>query len=529
MEYITKSQMDEVGVTADQQRDTASTSPSSSATALSPVWTRMPRELVCMVVERSDRKTLYNWTHTSKFYYNVAADVIWESFKIYDPNPARVWFRIDALRCKLPFQTKSPAQRVRTLTFSCSQVLWRLARETTVHSLMLFTDLQRIVLEDHVPLDAFDALKYKIHLKDLELRLDSTFLPSDDDDYSSYTLKFVPIAGLTHLQHLAIGRFTPLEALGLAKAISNLPLIKLTVFAAPPADLEDTRKSYAGTEHDKSPIQTFLESSLTVHGDCSHRLPLSLQEIKLRDIYRPFKSTHKDLLLNSICSLNVSTLDLGLVATKELVHFFDHARLPNLSSFTVSGCRHFLPDSAWAALGLNFDQNPLVDLPDIPVHGSFVEFLNRHRQSLVNLTIRPGLHLSWPGDQVSLNFSKEHLERLGQTDQRSTVQKSKPVMILAADGKSLSQEAWNLAGRVGSCSPRAISPFSWSCFCMEAEHCITMRFIERRDGIFDANVGELGSEDEDDDEAEDEDDDQNEDEDMMYDDEDDEEMMFFEA
>ncbi|KAL8881168.1 MAG: hypothetical protein Q9192_007856 [Flavoplaca navasiana] len=528
MQAMTESQMDEEAVTADQDADTASTSPSSSATELSTVWTGMPRELVCMVVERSDRETLHNWTQTNKFYYNVAADVIWDSFKIYDPNPARVWFRIDALRCKLPFQTKSPAQRVRTLTFSGSQVLWRLATETTVHSLTLFTDLQRIVLEGHVPSDAFDALKYKIHLKDLKLRLDSAFLPSEGDDYSSYTLKFVPLAGLTHLQHLAIGRFTPFEAPGLAKAISNLPLIKLTVFAAPPADLEDPRKSYAGTEHDKSPIQTFLESSLADHGKCSHHLPFSLQDIKLQDVYRPFKSTQKDLLLNTVCPLNVSTLDLGLVATKELVHFFDYTRLPKLTSFTVSGCRHFLPETAWAALGLNFDHNPPVDLPDIPVHGSFVDFLRRHRQSLEHLTIRPVMRLRWPGDQVSLNFTKEHLERLGQTDQRSTLQISKPVVILPADGKPLSQEAWNLTGWVGSCSQRPISTFSWTCFCKEMEHFITMRFIERRDGIFDANLGELGSEDEDDDEAEDEDDGQNEDEDedMMYDDEDDEEMMY---
>ncbi|KAL8977335.1 MAG: hypothetical protein Q9205_006840, partial [Flavoplaca limonia] len=302
-----------------------------------------------------------------------------------------------------------------------------------VHSLMLLADLQRIVLKGHVHSDAFNTLKYRKHLKDLELRLDSAFLPIEGDDYSSYTLKFVPLAGITHLQHLAIGRFTPFEASGLAKAISNLPLIKLTVFAAPPADLEDPRKSYAGTEYDKSPTQTFLESSLADHGKCSHHLPLSLQDIKLRDVYRPFNSTHKDLVLNTICSLNVSTLDLGLVASKELVHFFDHARLPNLTSFTVSGCRHFLPDTAWAALGLNFDHNPPVDLPDIPVHGSFVEFLGRHRQSLENLTIRPGLHLSWPGDQLALNFTKEHLQRIAKTDQRPSLQQSEPVLILAAD------------------------------------------------------------------------------------------------
>ncbi|KAL8870504.1 MAG: hypothetical protein Q9198_007613 [Flavoplaca austrocitrina] len=503
MENTTESQMDEEAVAADQHGDTASTSSSSSATELSRVLSGMPCELVCMVVERSDDGTLFNWTHTSKFYYNIAADVIWKSFVICDAKAGRAWSWTNFLRYKMPFQTKSPAQRVRALTFSCSQVLWSNATKPMVHSLMLLADLQRIVLKGHVHSEAFNTLKYRKNLKDLELRLDSAFLPIEGDDYSSYTLKFVPLAGITHLQHLAIGRFTPFEASGLAKAISNLPLIKLTVFAAPPADLEDPRKSYAGTEHDKSPIQTFLESSLADHGKCSHHLPLSLQDIKLRDVYRPFKSTHKDLVLNTVCSLNVSTLDLGLVASKELVHFFDHARLPNLTSFTVSGCRHFLPDTAWAALGLNFDHNPPVDLPDIPVHGSFVEFLGRHRQSLENLTIRPGLHLSWPGDQLALNFTKEHLERIAKTDQRPSLQQSEPVLILAADGKPLNQEAWNLAAWAGSCSQGSISAISCTCFCKEMEHCVTMRFIE----AIDSTIDEDDEDDDDDDDDDDEDDD----------------------
>ncbi|KAI4251349.1 MAG: hypothetical protein L6R42_008417, partial [Xanthoria sp. 1 TBL-2021] len=341
----------------------ASSTSSSSATALSPVWSGMPRELVCMVVERSDRETLRNWSRTSKFYYNIAADIIWNSFAVRDPKPGRAWYRIDALRSKLRFQTKSPAQRVKTFTYFATQdgsnfdavIERRLATRCMTDALKYMPNLQLVALEGHVHPDGFDALTQNKQLQKLRLRLCSEYLRFDNDapeePSCSYTLNFAPLAGITSLRALLVGRLTPREAPGLALAVRGLlQLLKLQLSAAPPADTEDPRGSYAGTDNDNSPIQIFLETVLSKPTASKRHLPLSLTHIQFQDIYRPFRSSKKDLVLAAIRS-DVCFLDLSIIATQQLKHFFRHAAMPRLSFFTVAGCRHFLPDVAWKALG----------------------------------------------------------------------------------------------------------------------------------------------------------------------------------
>lgn len=474
----------------------------------------MPPELVCMVVERSDRKTLRNWSCTSKFYYNIAADVIWNSFAVRDPKPGRAWYRIDALRSKIRFQSKSPAQRVKNFDFVaaparsefCHVIQRRLAIRCMSDALRNLPNLERVLLEGDVHPDGFDALRQNKKLQELRLRLWAEFLPFDDDapeePFCSYTLNFASLAGLKYLQRLSIGRLTPCEAPVLALAIRDLQLISLMVFAAPPADSEDPRKSYAGTEDDNSPIQKILELLLTSRGGCSGHLPLSLQDITLRDFYRPFKSSNNDLLVNTIRPVNVSKLELCVIATKQLIH---HVRFPNLTSFALSGCRHFLPDTAWMALGLDFDKDAPIDPPASPMYGSFLGFLGCHRQSLESLMISHILSFGRPGDEGLLYFAKDDLKRLGDPGRGLTPQELEPSLLLGTRVETHNQLAWVFSNWTHSCSqvPSDDEALS-SCLCVEKEHGITMRLIEARDNFVDEEEDEYGDEDEDVDEDDEE-------------------------
>ncbi|KAI4239579.1 MAG: hypothetical protein LQ349_000253 [Xanthoria aureola] len=449
---------------------------SSPGSTMSPVWFSLPNELVCMVVERSDRETLFNWAYTSKFYYNVAADLIWRSFRVR--NPGRKPYPFDALGPTFPFQSKSPAQRIKNFEFF-SALRRGLAISCITNALGQLSNLEHVSLEGHVHPDGFNALIQNKNLRCLSMRQGTEFQPDDGNETSeslcSYTFNFAPLAGIASLADLRVGQLTPAEAPGLAKAIRDLPLVKLTIVAAPPADLDDPRKSYSGTEIDKSPSQTILEITLESPGEIKGTLPPTLQDITLRDRFRPFQSTNKDLLLDVFRPVDVSKLELLVMAPKQLVHFFHHARFHNLTSFTVNGCRHFLPDTAWTALGLDIDKGAPIDPPDIPIYGSFFDFLSRHQQSLKDLTMRPGL--LHPGCNYTLRFKKGDLKRLGDLDRTIRTFETPGATSIGYHHK---QWVWEAYEWTRSCSQRPTDhrAFLCSCLCMENERCITMATME---------------------------------------------------
>ncbi|CAO1606452.1 hypothetical protein XANCAGTX0491_009950 [Xanthoria calcicola] len=447
---------------------------------MSPVWFSFPIELVCMVIERSDRKTLFNWAYTSKFYYNIAADLIWRSFRVRDPG--RKWYPFDTLGPTFPFQSKPPAQRVKNFefySFENESALRRgLATSCMTYALRNLSNLEHVLLEGDVHHDGFGALIQNQGLRDLSMRQLNEFWPVGGnvtpEPLCSYTLNFAPLAGIASLSDLRIGRLTPGEAPGLAKAIRDLPLVKLKIVAAPPADSDDPRKSCAGTKIDKSPIQTILEITLESSKEIKGTLPPTLQDVTLRDRFRPFQSTNRVLLLDAFRLLNVSKLALYVMATKQLVHFFHHARFHILTSFTVNGCRHFLPDTAWTALGLDFDKGAPIDPPDTPIYGSFLDFLSRHHLTLEDLTMSPGLLR--PGYARSLRFGKGDLERLGSLD-RTLGTFEIPGATLC---KSPDRWAWEDFEWTRSCSQRPTEhrAFLCSCLSMQNERCLTMATME---------------------------------------------------
>ncbi len=442
---------------------------------MSPAWFSLPNELVCMVVERSDRETLFNWTYTSKFYYNVAADLIWRSF-CFRNGGDRKWYPLDALGPTFPFQSKSPAQRVRNFEFlSASRRGFAISYIT--NALGELSNLEHVSLEGDVHPDGFDAFIQNKNLRCLSMRQRTEFEPVNGNEtpesLCSYIFNFAPLAGIASLADLRVGQLTPAEAPGLAKAIRDLPLVKLTIVAAPPADMDDPRTSYSGTEIDKSPIQTMLEITLESPGEIKGTLPPTLRDITLRDRFRPFQSTNKDLLLDVFRPVDVSKLELLVMAPKQLVHLFHHARFHNLTSFTVNCCRHFLPDTAWTALGLDIDKGAPIDPPDIPIYGSFLDFLSRHQQSLEDLTMRPGLLRP----DYTLRFKKGDLKRLGDLDRTIRTFATPAATLIGYNHK---QWVWETYEWTRGCSQRPTDhrDFLCSCLCMENERCLTMGTME---------------------------------------------------
>ncbi|KAL8778092.1 MAG: hypothetical protein Q9213_007567 [Squamulea squamosa] len=217
-----------------------------------------------MVIENSDYETLFSWSVTSKFCYDIAGNIIWECFCFRRSNLVKDGDRINAICSEPPFETKPLAQRAKKFTFVPRQD--KLGSDALTMAwcmtdiLKRVPNLHRVTLDGHIPSNALDILGGAKDLQKIKLRLNWEFnrtLPRENQ--SNLMLDFIILASLERLQTLRLGRLTPGEARGLASGIYGLPLTELRVSAAPPGDNDDVRKSYAGIATDKSPIELFLE------------------------------------------------------------------------------------------------------------------------------------------------------------------------------------------------------------------------------------------------------------------------------
>ncbi|KAL8688134.1 MAG: hypothetical protein Q9218_005878 [Villophora microphyllina] len=214
------------------------------------------------------------------------------------------------------------------------------------------------------------------------------------------------------LRDLVIGRLAPSEAKGLAAAVMDLAkLTKLSVSAVPPADTADTRKSYAGTRKDQSPVLAFLEtvwgSDASTDGQ-GHYLSPSLQHLRLTDSYRHGMSRMENLLQDTIspCT-NLAALELRLMAIEPMRTFLVQGNFPFLKDFYVGGCGHLLGYEDWLALGLSKPYD--VPFPTIERPWDLKGFLFRHRNTLDRFRI--GL-LGFFCSTEPLSFNRKHLEHL---------------------------------------------------------------------------------------------------------------------
>lgn len=284
------------------------------------IWSNLPLEVICTVVESSDYETLINWSCTSVFFYDIASDLLWESIKVGPEqilthrNPVYIiWhtlaeeninnhqrrtdlmvpflsknaFRKRTTRGMRGFPTihkqsaKLPCTRVRKLRFDFNHrgpqdyitpirmQLWD--TRCVVHKvLQLMPHLRSCCFEGPLDSDTWQVILKTKGLQDLGIRTTAEFilprqirLPNSDTQWaSSQVLSLQHLDRLTHLKDLRIGRLAPLEAQGLAQAVLNLSLSRLRICAGPPAkNHSDERSLFAGT-YDESPIITFLEAIL---------------------------------------------------------------------------------------------------------------------------------------------------------------------------------------------------------------------------------------------------------------------------
>ncbi|KAI4239971.1 MAG: hypothetical protein L6R40_005402 [Gallowayella cf. fulva] len=238
---------------------------------LSPIWSQLPWEILCLVVEQCNRRTLINWSCTNSFFHKISSRIIWHTLNVRVRNLNQLIQLKHALSGNHRGLTKPYAQRVKSFRFTIyehgegftASIIRRYFASCKVDMLVQMPNLQKVSLEGPLRPETLHLLAQCKRLQKVSLRTKRAFLPylksdpfDDDQDTlpSPHTLSMLPLAHLTQLSKLKICRVTPKEAYGLARAIRDLPLTALAIAAAPPADHSDPRMSYADLYEDQSPI-----------------------------------------------------------------------------------------------------------------------------------------------------------------------------------------------------------------------------------------------------------------------------------
>lgn len=424
------------------------------------IWCRLPNEILCTIIEHSDRQTRIAWSCTNAFFYNFSSNLLWKSLHItpknlegvyndwLDPNPFNLCEPdSDRERMLAPFlgyannplyfefrklahpgiqdsAPKLPAQRVKFLNVDFLGLRFQQNREVmhrAFHgSLWQMDQLQRCHYEGRVfPRILEILLEKKDTLRELVLRWRSEYLQFSEGYPTGQTLDFRILSGLSQLQTLKIGRLSPYETWEFAQAVVTLRLEVLEVSSAPPADNNDTRRNLVGTVNLESPLLRFLgfvnqlkPRTKTHAGSWEGGLPSTLKNLTLRDLYRPAKTKKQRVILDAIANCKMlEQLELRTMATLQLKLFFRFAELPSLKHLHVSGCRHFLPDKAWVALGLRPDCFAAQDPSVYGTMETFPRFLHRHRYQIIDLQVtRPAMSIE-KSNRDSLHFGKWDLHR----------------------------------------------------------------------------------------------------------------------
>ncbi|KAL8725865.1 MAG: hypothetical protein Q9181_006257 [Wetmoreana brouardii] len=439
----------------------------------SPVWSKLPLDIPCLVVEECDDQTLTNWSCADQFFYEFASNLLWEVIVIetgelidkgrtdgthwdwvdgvrIDPirmrrehNKILYFVEKDAFRQSgFPMiynqKPKLPGLRVRFLRLDlsdggqCQELYKALSRRLVVavisKLLPWMPNLQSCSFEGPLHSETLDLLVARNNLYSLAIRLHMDFIrrcvaefdaAGDRIPGMSQILDLRCLSRLQQLQGLTIGRLVPMEANGLARALIDLTnLVQLSISAAPPANIDDERNSFAGFRREESPILTLLDTiSRTRNGSGAHawnHLPKTIKHLNLVDNWRCGCSTNNNLLTDTIspCS-NMFSLGLRLMATDLMYNFFLHTRFPVLEHLIVAGCRHSLEDQDWLAMGLNV-RNAVPGPSERP--SALKEFTLRHRDKLQSLFIRrPALPLSCT-ENGPIWLMRKDLERVWNSD-----------------------------------------------------------------------------------------------------------------
>ncbi|KAI4191018.1 MAG: hypothetical protein L6R41_000407 [Letrouitia leprolyta] len=408
------------------------------------IWCGLPNEILCAIIEQSDRETRLAWSCTNTFFYNFASNLLWRSLHITPKNLEGSWNKVvhknvfdlqkfdgDKKGMLVPFLShtsfslyrqcrklahsedyerapKLPAQRVKFLSIDFSwdkkdQTREFQNQEVIIHafgeSIGGMSQLQRCHYEGRLFADILEMLldrKTKSTLRELVLRWKSEYVRCTEHVIISQIPDFRVLAGLGQLRTLSIGRLAPHEARGLAEAVVTLEALEaLEVSSAPPADDNDSQRNLFGTTRNESPLLIFLSRVCQLrpmtktYAGMWGGLPSTLQHLRLKDIYRPVKSKKKRTILDAIGNCKkLRRLELRTMATNQLKIFFRHAELPSLTHLSVSGCRHFLQDNRWMALGLSQDCFAAEASSGSGTIKTFTQFMLRHRYHIIFLRSR---------------------------------------------------------------------------------------------------------------------------------------------
>ncbi|KAL8836097.1 MAG: hypothetical protein Q9170_003045 [Blastenia crenularia] len=497
------------------------------------IWSALPQELCCMVVEHCDRETQINWSCTNSYFHNFASNILWKSVrivandleaagmtssrsfrskqpKVKDKNGKLILFlanqsfrrRSSWKAVKFPLmdgqEAKLPAQWIKYLDIDFRQrdpSLWMYQDRKVISSavgraIKSMTQLQFCTFDGAMHPQTLRHLLQKKDLQGLFLRRRSEWLRPATEDWALGGQR-VPafnqilnnlrcLATLPHLRILSIARLVPAEARGLAEAVVSLKLVRLLVSAAPPARDDDGARSLVGSCGDESPLILFLQSvcrlSPVIMLDASlvgGGLPSTLQQLTLRDLYRPTRASNEKLILNTVGScVQLEGLELRTMASKQLKAFFQHANFPALEMLSVSGCRHFLADKEWIALGLPEEDFELADPVPSGSIGVFRDFLSRHRTKLGNLEIsKTAMSIIKSNDCCLGWFPKAKLDRLWSPDQTSSREYDR------TDGRNRSN--WYAGGWPDECGSREYG-FCCDGFCYAIRNpiAISMSYLE---------------------------------------------------
>ncbi|KAL9600426.1 MAG: hypothetical protein Q9219_003179 [cf. Caloplaca sp. 3 TL-2023] len=428
------------------------------------IWCKLPQELVTIVAEHSDFKTLVSWSCTDRYFLDIASDLLWRTFTLWTEDlqttynyrdlgldlrgPIEIYgYRVLFLANKclrrlgfpkmpsgLPY--KLPAQRIKRLEIKFYEFSRKETRTILVQdhgqvgqvvakSLKLMTQLQHLSFQGPLNQGTFEHILFRNHLCELVLRKDRLLLHANELGPSPFSqvLDFRRLTALPHLRLLDIWFLFPREAQGLAQAVVNLNLQVLRLETARPHG--DRGPEIVGTWDNESPISMFLSwvcllrpcgksnSSSSVGG-----LPQTLQTLYLNDLDRTVKSKNDRLIIDAVggCT-ELQDLVLYTNGSRQLNTFFHEARLPALKMLGISGCRHILEDNQWRKLDLDPEHRESRDLVPRNTMRSFARFLFRHRSHLANVEmilakiIPPGVY-EYTYSDAKLWFTATHLDRL---------------------------------------------------------------------------------------------------------------------
>ncbi|KAL8902363.1 MAG: hypothetical protein Q9207_004766 [Kuettlingeria erythrocarpa] len=432
------------------------------------IWQKLPRDIVCHVIEQSDRDTQISWSCTSQLYYLVASNSLWKEV-IMRPEELVGYLRTrsldqhmqvdtlkrdsnflvnflgeDAFRHPLkgfwlnfaPSPAKSPRERIRCLDINFRGPPYlldltnaRKIRRTTSLLLDLVPNLRALAYDGMLDPQTFDCFFHCRHLRKLKIRGTTDVLTTELAPTPPWNqiLDLSRLGSLTNLRKLTVGRLVPKEARGLAKALVGLELSELYISSAPPAISEDDdfENNFRGDIDDESPLLTFLKSLLAKQQEQrfgSGGLPQSLQVLGLRDHYRRWEREqirgHENVLYEVVNGCrNLTHLEIRVKACTPLETFLKRSDLPCLRMFSMEACQHSLDWTDWMKIGLDAGKIRVCREPPSKVAYALRDFLKQHRPTLNSLRLT---HTSWDledplGQNFALNFVRTHLSALWDT------------------------------------------------------------------------------------------------------------------